>query len=103
MFLVSRSNEDKFARNYPGLVPENEGEYILYSVGDEIDSERLEEEGIDIAGISYRESLSSMNEEYADLELEESPAYILFDSDGLVYKTYDYKELIQYLKENPES
>ncbi|WP_100012151.1 hypothetical protein [Lentibacillus sediminis] len=98
----SKSEEDDFARYYPDLLPNAATEYRLYAVGNEITREQLQEEDIDIAEISYRSSIETVNQEYPRLELEESPAYLLFDINGLVHKTYDYEKLINYLKEHPE-
>lgn len=103
VFLVSCSTKsDDFAKSFPELVPENDGEYLLHSIGDEITFEQLEGEDVHIYGINNRSSFNDFVEKYPKLELEQSPAYILFDKSGLVYKTYNYDELIQYLKENPQ-
>lgn len=103
IFLVSCSTTtDDFSKNFPELVPQNDDEYLLYSIEDEITFEQLENENIHIYGINNRSSFDDFNEMYPELDLEQSPAYILFDKDGLNYKTYNYDELIQYLKENPQ-
>ncbi len=90
------------AKNHSELLPDEEGKYLLYSIDDEITREQLEEENIHIQGINNRSPLSDFNEAYPILELEDSPAYILLDENGVLLKTYDYDELIQYLKENPQ-
>lgn len=101
--LVSCSTKsDDFAKSFPELIPKNDDEYLLYSIEDEITFEQLESEDIHIYGINNRSSFDDFNDMYSKLDLEQSPAYILFDKNGLNYKTYNYDELIQYLKENPQ-
>ncbi|WP_142296471.1 hypothetical protein [Lottiidibacillus patelloidae] len=50
--------------------------------------------------IHGRTSLEHTNGEYKFLELEKSPAYVVFDTKDIVYKTYSEEELIKFLKEN---
>lgn len=102
VFLSSCSELDNLAKDHPELVPDEEGKYLLHSIGDEITREQLDEENIHIYGVNNRSSFNDFNENYPELELDDSPAYILFDESGLIFKTYDYDELIQYIKENPQ-
>lgn len=103
MVSCSESEKDQYAKNYPELLPNQEGEFLLHSIGDKITLKELKKENnIDISGVRYTPSLETMNEEYPQLKLKKAPAYVLFDINGLVYKTYDCDKLIKFLKENPE-
>lgn len=53
--------------------------------------------------IHGRSSVDSVNAEYPFLELEKAPAFVLFNRQGIVYKTYNEKELIKYLKSHDPS
>ncbi|GAA0593792.1 hypothetical protein GCM10009001_07470 [Virgibacillus siamensis] len=101
MVSCSESEKDQYAKNYPELLPDQEKEYQLLSISDEITLKELEKKDIYI-GVRNIPSLETVNEEYPQLKLEKAPAYVLFDINGLVYKTYDYDKLIKFLKENPE-
>lgn len=50
--------------------------------------------------IHGRNSLEDTNGEYKFLDLEKSPAYVVFDTKDVVFKTYSKEELIKFLKEN---
>ncbi|TFJ92038.1 hypothetical protein [Lentibacillus salicampi] len=104
MIFASCSEDpiDDYARYYTELIPDQEGQYLLFSVEDDITSEQLEEQNIGISNIIYESSSDLVNNEYPKLNIEKSPAYILFDTNGMVYKTYDYEKLLEYLKENPQ-
>lgn len=106
LFLIfiascSKAEEDDFARYYPNLLPSNEEGYRLLAVGDEITVEELHEFDISLSEITNSDSIEGLNIEYPRIELEQSPAYILFDIHGMVYKTYDYDSLISFMQENP--
>ncbi|MCY9006166.1 hypothetical protein [Peribacillus frigoritolerans] len=51
--------------------------------------------------ITNEASYKSLNEQYPKLDLKKEPAFIVFDDNGLVLKTYDYEEMIDFLQ-NPE-
>lgn len=59
-----------------------------------------ENEITNVRTIHGRTSLEDTNGEYKFLELERSPAYVVFDTKDVVYKTYSEEELIEFLKEN---
>jgi hypothetical protein len=60
-----------------------------------------EENGItNVKTIHGRSSLEKTNGEFKFLKLEKSPAYVLFDTNDIVYKTYSEEELIKFLKDN---
>lgn len=50
--------------------------------------------------INVRTSLKDTNEQYKFLELEKSPAFVLFDTKDVVYKSYSEEELIKFLKDS---
>ncbi|MED4717377.1 hypothetical protein [Bacillus badius] len=61
----------------------------------------LEENQItNVKKIHGRTSLKETNGEYKFLELEKSPAYVVFDTKSVVYKAYTEEDLIKFLKEN---
>ncbi|MCT4480393.1 hypothetical protein N0U24_25090 [Peribacillus frigoritolerans] len=47
-------------------------------------------------------SYKTLNEQYPKLELKKEPAFIVFDENGLVLKTYDYEEMIDFLQNQDE-
>lgn len=61
--------------------------------------EWLDEKKIDnVKVINGRTSLEDTNEEYKFLELKKSPAFVVFDTKEIVYKTYSEEELIKFLR-----
>lgn len=77
------------------------GEHVLYTIDDKLDLEDLaEDDDVHITSISNRESQDDPEEEFPELEIDKSPAYVLAESDKIVHKTYDYEEMMDYIKEN---
>ncbi|MFE4814673.1 hypothetical protein ACFQ9Y_26810 [Peribacillus simplex] len=101
--LVACTNEkDDFARIHPNLLPSGDHRYSLHAVGKEITVDLLEDNNINNVGpVTNTSSYESMNEQYPKLELKKEPAFIVFDENGLVLKTYDYEEMIDFLQ-NPD-
>lgn len=58
------------------------------------------EQNTNVKTIHGRSSLEKTNGQYKFLELEKSPAYVVFDTKDIVYKTYSEEELIKFLKDN---
>lgn len=87
------------------LLSENEDRYLLFVV-EEPDTNDwryiLEEENniFKVKTIITEFPLEEVNEQYKFLELEKSPAFVVFDNKEMLYKTYDEKELIDFLKTN---
>lgn len=80
----------------PSLLSDEEGKYAVYAVGKEITIDSLEMNGVDnenIAFVRNDESLFSP----PILEMKKEPAFAVFDTQGVVYKTYNVDELINYL------
>ncbi|SFC66997.1 hypothetical protein SAMN05443252_105178 [Bacillus sp. OV322] len=50
--------------------------------------------------INGRTALEGTNEEYKFLELEKAPAFVIFDTNEVIFTTYSEEELIEFLKEN---
>jgi hypothetical protein len=80
------------------------GEVALLFIGDEVDIQKLDKilEQHDVYlnfshGYSYDDSLESLNKKLPELDIESKPAYYVFDSKELIYKTYKYDDLVQYL------
>jgi hypothetical protein len=80
------------------------GEVSLLFIGDEVDIQNLDTilEQHDVYlnishGYSYDDSLEPLNKKFPGLEIESKPAYYVFDSKELIYKTYKYNDLVQYL------
>lgn len=102
MLLVScsKSEKDDYATLFPGLLPDEANHYSLQAVGKEVTFEVLKEKGIaNVNHITNSSSFKVLNDKY-QLEIEQKPAFVLFDTNGLVLKTYDYNELIKFLQEN---
>lgn len=85
-----------------GLVSDKEGIYGLYIVGDEgVDGFKLANEGIDEAKIHviyHPKSLEAAQEGFSTAKIEKAPAYVVLDHEGIVMKTYEYDEMIKFLK-----
>ncbi|MFE5430002.1 hypothetical protein [Peribacillus simplex] len=96
--LVACTNEkDDFARIHPNHLPSEGHRYSLQAVGKEITVDLLEDNNITNVGpITNTSSYESLNEQYPKLELKKEPAFIVFDENGLVLKTYDYEEMIDF-------
>ncbi|CAK6478723.1 hypothetical protein ACPOM7_25525 [Peribacillus castrilensis] len=102
MLVACTDEKDDYARIHSNLLPSEGHTYSLQAVGKEITFDLLEENNITNVGpIRNEASYKSMNEQYPKLELQKEPAFIVFDENGLVLKTYDYKEMIDFLQ-NPE-
>ncbi|MBT2679396.1 hypothetical protein J7E38_10315 [Bacillus sp. ISL-35] len=98
-FLTGCSEEEQQLK---GLVSDKEGIYGLYVVGDEeVDGSKLASEGIDpskIHVIYHPKSLEVAQDSFSSAEIEKSPAYVVIDHKGIAFKTYDYDEMVEYLK-----
>ncbi|SFL45313.1 hypothetical protein SAMN04487943_101628 [Gracilibacillus orientalis] len=101
LLLFGCSEEDEFARNYTHLMPSENSDYSIYSVGYKINPEELTNQGIntDNYKIIYESSLEGADNTYPKLELKEEPAFVVFDKNGLVLKSYNFESLIKHLKE----
>lgn len=102
--LISSSGEI----NEPKISPyhADKDEISLLSVGDEIDmqslQEQLKEEGVypkisQVIGYNDEDSLDVLKRQQPLLEIEKEPAYFVFDNKGIIYKTYKYDDLVQFL------
>ena len=104
-FLIGCSNVSNVepASGRP-LFSAEKGKYALLVVDEKSADyyrEWLDEKKIDnVKVINGRTSLEDTNEEYKFLELKKSPAFVVFDTKDIVYKTYSEKELIEFLREN---
>jgi major membrane immunogen (membrane-anchored lipoprotein) len=98
-FLTGCSEEEQQLK---GLVSDKEGIYGLYVVGDEkVDGSKLASEGIDeskIHVIYHPKSLEVAQDSFSTAEIGKAPAYVVLDDEGIVLKTYDYDELVGFLK-----
>lgn len=98
-FLTGCSEEEQQLK---GLVSDKEGIYGLYVVGDEeVDGTKLASEGIDeskIHLIYHPKSLEVAQDSFSIAEIEKAPAYVVLDDEEIVLKTYDYEEMVGFLK-----
>jgi hypothetical protein len=94
--------EDKLLLGPPksGLLAESEGTYSLFSIGRQVNYKELSEEGINTVNkfVYFIDSYESANEKHPILELEQEPAFVVFDTKGIVYKGYSFEELLEFLK-----
>lgn len=86
----------------------DKGEISLLSIGAEIDMQKLRKE-LNSKGVypkishtigyddNFEVSLEVLNKQYSLYKIEKIPAYFVFDSVGIIYKTYKYDELVHYL------
>ncbi|MFT9598129.1 hypothetical protein [Mesobacillus sp.] len=100
-FLYGCSEEE---HQLKGLISDKEGIYGLYIVGDEqVDGTRLANEGIDeskIHMIYHPKSLEVAQDSLSTAGIDKEPAYVVLDNKGISLKTYDYDELVKFLKSN---
>ncbi|MCM3575747.1 MULTISPECIES: hypothetical protein [Mesobacillus] len=100
-FLTGCSEEEQQLK---GLVSDKEGIYGLYVVGDEgVDGTRLANEGVDeskVHMIYHPKSLEAAQDSFSTAGIEKEPAYVVLDNNGIALKTYDYDELVEFLKAN---
>lgn len=104
------NNQNKSNHNENNLEEEEEdvtlgtsvkGEHVLYTIDDKLDlGDLAEEDDVHITAINNRESQGDPEEEFPELEIDKSPAYVLAESDEIIHKTYDDEEMIDYIKEN---
>jgi hypothetical protein len=101
-FQLFSSEQINEAKGSPFLA--DKGNVALLSIGDEIDMQKLEseikEKGVypkirPIWGLDG--DLKELNKEYPQLKIEKKPAYFVFNSKGMIYKTYNYNGLFDYL------
>ncbi|MGD6830579.1 hypothetical protein ACQCT5_00360 [Sutcliffiella halmapala] len=85
------------------LVAEDENKYAIFVAGkvDTITFELLEEHSIHhVQSVWHEESLQFFRDEYAFLEIDRTPTFIVFDHKKIVYRTHDQDELIEFIKDN---
>lgn len=82
------------------LLAESEGKYSLFSIGRRVNNAELSEEGINTVNkfVYFTEPYERANEIHPILELEDEPAFVLFDTKGIVYKGYSFEKLVDFLK-----
>ncbi|MGG1397747.1 hypothetical protein ABE288_07955 [Bacillus salipaludis] len=106
-FLIGCSNlyEQRPLPHNP-LLSEDVDKYSLFIVEDEGMAENGWQEWLDkneiknVKKIYGENSLKDANNQYKFLKLEKSPAFVVFNSKKIVFKTYSEKELIKFLKSN---
>ncbi|MED4015132.1 hypothetical protein [Sutcliffiella cohnii] len=85
---------------YPALMPEKNGEYSLLWLRDR-------NGGVtpfplifnEVNKVTMPSSLEETNKNYPELKLEKVPAFVIFDNRGVVFKTYDQDEAINFLED----
>ncbi|WP_053362422.1 hypothetical protein [Bacillus sp. FJAT-27251] len=78
-----------------------EGKYKIFIVGvEEFDDSELVEDGSvnNIESVYIASSMEAAEEEFAYLDIKESPAFIVFDHKEIIYKTNNQDDLIAFLK-----
>lgn len=94
-------------KNLQALLPDKEGKLTLLYVskGDEKERQFSFTNPVEKKTISknIQMSLEQVNEEFPELNVEKAPTYIFFDTEGVAFRTRDWKEtgkfVIDYLKE----
>ncbi|OOE14035.1 hypothetical protein [Fictibacillus arsenicus] len=84
------------------FLAEDANKVALFIVGDERDSFDLEEDAEinNIQSIFNASSLKRAQQKYEFLKLKEEPTYIVFDNKEEIYRTDDYNQLVNFLKNN---
>ena len=101
----SNSNEYEPAPLHPLLSAAADKYSLLVVGGKEIADQNWKQwqeknEIKNVKSIRWEESLEHTNEQYKFLELDKSPAFVVFDTKDIVFKTYSEKELMEFLKTN---
>ncbi|MCA0985696.1 hypothetical protein [Guptibacillus algicola] len=100
---VYNSIESKQAHR---LFSEDANKYSLLVIGEkglaeEDGFEWMEKNEItNVKSIQRESSLKYINEQYEILDLDKSPAFVVFNTKSIVLKTYNEDELIQFLRSN---
>ncbi|QHE51593.1 hypothetical protein [Pontibacillus sp. HMF3514] len=103
MITACTGNKDDFVHIYSGLLPDEDDKYSLQVAGKEINIAMLHQNDIsNVNPIINTESHEELNNLYPKLKLKQTPAFVVFDKNGVVLKTYDYDELIDFLKNNTQ-
>jgi hypothetical protein len=86
------------------LSAEKEGSLSLFVLDKKLDTvteENLKEQGIlNVHKINAATSLKSAQKRYGFLKIKKSPTYVVFDTKQVLYKSNDYKQLVDYLKKH---
>ena len=85
----------------PSLLSDEQGKVAIYAVGQEMTFDSLRSDGVHTRNISTITNGDSLSDSPI-LELEKEPAFAVFDTTGVVFKTYDYEELLDYLENHVE-
>lgn len=88
---------------YSRLLSKEEGSYSLVIVGHEqsIDFQALENYDINkrVTTIINEHSLELFNRDDSALNVQKAPAFLVFDTEKEVFRSYDFEELIRFLQE----
>ncbi|TFE25207.1 hypothetical protein [Cohnella luojiensis] len=90
--------------SYNNLLSEENDKYFILYVGSSEDGHHKTPEIINkitdkgkITGATLMWSLENAKKQYPELEIERSPAFLIFDTKGVVLKTYSEQEAIDFL------
>ncbi|MDR7073556.1 hypothetical protein [Fictibacillus barbaricus] len=90
--------------NQHPLSAEKEGTFSLFVLDKKLDtvsSDSLRKQGIlNVSKINAATSLKSAQKRYGFLKLKKLPTYVVFDTKQVLYKSSDYKQLLDYLKKH---
>ncbi|MCF6137817.1 hypothetical protein [Pseudalkalibacillus berkeleyi] len=81
---------------YSLLVVDDTGKYETFAWHEWTDENKIRS----IGTIHGRKSLTDINNQYKFLELEKTPAFVVFTTKEIVLTTYSEEELIAFLKSN---
>lgn len=95
--------------SYHNLLPDNKGEYSIFLMWGEVEGreeigsrfiETLELfNNIQITKKNISFDLQATQNKYPKLDIEKKPVFIIFDHKGIVLKTYDIQEAVDFLEE----
>lgn len=96
--LAGCNNDERKIKQFYSKEP---GTYTLFVIGDEeFDDVNLRKEAMADKFTTVLVYKEEAMESFKYLNLEESPAYIIFDHEKILYKTYNYSELVSFLDES---
>jgi hypothetical protein len=101
---VSVAKNDVTTFPYPNLLAENEQTYSLLVIGEQDNKTPIEKSTKIIKAVKNILSLPTLDmakKIYPELQIESTPAYLLFDKNGKVHQSKNQKELTSYLESNP--
>ncbi|SET71876.1 hypothetical protein SAMN05216389_12270 [Oceanobacillus limi] len=104
LLFACSSEKDDFGKHYPELLPGDHSNFSILTIGEEVTRDMLYDHDInDVSPIIYYSSMEHVENSLPQLELEKSPAFVVFDENGFVAKANHFEGLVEILQEQADS